>query len=240
MTRIDWTIAMKRRIARDQDRGVRFLHAMTNLIEARLIMEGRGYTPQVHRQGFELLFELLSSRQPWEDIPMAPSQKAALEALGQWDAGNMGAIRTTLENIHSEQAKYLFHKLEGFEGKSLFRIKFFLARTGKLRDGTDPFREESREADRAAVALLEARHLLDRELERRLAGLVEKAEKLGELTLPGDMETDDESYLEKAERFHEWLTDWRETARSVIKNQRHLVRLGLKSHLKKKEPAPRE
>jgi len=232
---IIWTTAMKRRIERNNERGLRFLQAMSNLVAARLLMEARGYTPEVHRRGFELFFDLISSRQPWEEDLRLPSQEAAIAAISQWAEENLGPIRTTLANLYREQEKYVFYRSELLESHATLIVRAILERIETLREGTDPYREESREADRAAIELLETRNLLDRAQEGRLKAQLEKAFEpdLDDTNLPEGMETDDESYLAKAERFHAWLKDWRDTARSVIKNRRHLIRLGLKHRGKK-------
>lgn len=230
---IEWTRAIKRRIERDLEQGCKFLHAMSCLVDVRLSMEAYGYTHQVHLQGQQLFCELLFCRQPWEVGTLSRPQLEALAELSRWADEKLGLIRSTLETRHPGPAKFIFSSYVDLGKHPPYAILAFLDRCQSLRNGTARGREASREADRAAVELLEARNLLNDELEARLRALVAQAQEIARLEIPEGMEIEDGAYLEKADRFHVWLKDWRTTTRTAIENRRHLSRLGLTSYHRK-------
>jgi len=224
-----------RRIDRDMERGEKFMRAMSCLVAVRQIMEEHGYTPSVHRQGWEMLFALITSRRPWDELPDSLSQMRATEELIRWFEEKLGMLRSTLTNLYPDQAKFFFINFKMLEINPVFAVQAILERRNQLKNGTEPDREASREADRAAVELLESRHILDDEAAARLQALLDKAHDVGLDEIPEGMEVDDEAYLEKADLFHAWLKNWREITRAVIKDRRHLRRLGLIGPSKKKQ-----
>jgi len=209
-----WIRALKRRIERDIERGIPFMRAMSSLANARLILQEQGYTPSVHRQGWELLVDLMSSRPPWDVLKQAPVKTRAIEELTRWTEEKVGLLRSLVTTHYSEPTDFFFSNFELFEQGPSLAVKLLLDSYDRLKSGTAPDREASRDKDLAFIELLEARHILNDEIEARLRALEEKAHDLNPIEIPEDMLIDDEAYLEKADKLHAWLKFWREAARS--------------------------
>jgi len=227
-------------IKRDILNGTPFMITMSHSSPIRYIMKERGYTDEEHATGWNMLYRLMSNRRPWDEV--YNGLKEVVAELDRWDNSNFAYARAALEHHFPEQAEYIFKELRAKYGaRSLLVIKTFLERIRTLREGLDPHREEGREADRAAVRLLEARNIVGPEIERRLDELIERS-----MNLPSEPDGDENpfamdeaAYQELAVAFHAWLKDWRRTARAAIRNRSYLIRLGLtKPRMKKPAPAP--
>lgn len=239
---IEWTPALRQRTERDISRGLKFLRAASSSLPIRRSLARWGYTREIHGQGFELLVELIGYKQPWDLEPHEPPapQRSALAALEEWCQKGLKPARIAIEHLHPEQGRYLFAswpKVRG--GYSFLKVQLFLERLRLLDLGLDPYRGGSREADRLVRKTLEERDILSEEEESRLrallAGLTGLPTEVVEEPEPFDgFLGDDEGYLELAGRFHAWITAWRETARAVISDRRHLIRLGLVKLKRKK------
>jgi len=213
--------------------GTPFIFTVTHSKSIRNILTERGYTDAVHRHGVDMLARLVGNQRRWSDpLDESPTpQREALDELDRWDNRNFAYAQAALEHHYPEQADYVFKELRARYGiQSMLVIRIFLERIRNLREGLDPYREESREADRAAVRLLEERNILSAEVERRLAELIE----LSVTDIPLDPEADpdplaldEEAFQELARDFRSWIRDWRKTARTAIKDRRYLIRLGL-------------
>lgn len=218
-------------LKRDIMNGTPFMFALSHSKPIRLIMRERGYTMEEHRLGWRMLFQLMSHRRPWdEDDGMSAALKEVVAEVDRWDNSSFAYARAALEHHFPEQAAYIFKDLRAKYGaQSILVVKTFLERVKILREGLDPHREASREADLAAARLLEERNIVDPEIEARLNELIERSMDLSpepeEEADPFAM--DEAAYLELADTFHAWLKDWRQTARAAIKNRNHLIRLGL-------------
>lgn len=147
--------------------------------------------------------------------------------------------RATLEHLHAAQATYIFRNLTAQDGpKSVGAVDTFLKRINVLRSGSDPERADSRTDDLAAVATLEKRGILSKEIEAELKSHIETAGTLAPLPEePVDESDEDEiedpELLKVAEEFHRWLHDWRTTARRAFPRRDHQIQLGLTSRRKK-------
>lgn len=116
-------------------------------------------------------------------------------------------------------------------------VRIILDRVTALREGTDPDRGGTREADRAAAAVLAQRNIVSAESGRRLRGLVETATAAAPLPVDLPTERTDE-YQAAARALIAWLGDWRETARAVVTRRDYLIRLGLASPRKAQDGTP--
>ncbi|MCU0687899.1 MAG: hypothetical protein MUF34_37585 [Polyangiaceae bacterium] len=93
---------------------------------------------------------------------------------------------------------------------------------------SSPDRQPTREADRAALATLEARGLGAAERER-LRGLVQRAESTPAVD-PADAAGDEaaqKKYLADLSALRGWFVEWAKTARVAVKRKDYLIRLGL-------------
>lgn len=153
-----------------------------------------------------------------------PLVRNALIELDKTDEPLYQRIGATLRRHHPEQATFVFDNLEPAKGPAaLFVVSRLLARLSKLEEGRD---DETREADKAAVALLAKRGITPQERAR-----------LGELVRLGQSAREPEVFTPSAEAvakqqealraLHAWYSEWSATARAVITRRDYLIRLGL-------------
>jgi hypothetical protein len=115
-------------------------------------------------------------------------------------------------------------------------LRTFLDRCAALRDGTDPARASTREEDKAAIALLAARRIVDKDEEQRLRKLIADATSLADL--PVMAEPDPAVRQQTAKKLDAWLRDWRESARVLITRRDYQIRLGLAERRAAKTESP--
>jgi hypothetical protein len=153
-------------------------------------------------------------------------QREATAQLDQWDGANFDRARAALDHRHPDQSAYVFDNLSAKSGaEAIGSVRTFLDRVAALRDGTDSARTSTRDADKAAAALLATRRIVDADEERRLRALIADATSLAEL--PVIAEPDPTKRQQTARKLDAWLRDWRETARVLITRRDHQIRLGL-------------
>ncbi len=188
-----------------------------------------GYTAAEHKLGWSTALDLLGYKPGLELPDVGPlSQSNAIAELDQWDGPNFTRSRAALERLHPRQARYIFEGLQATTGAAAVgSVKTYKDRVIALREGTDPDRDDSREADREAVKTLEQRNIFNSEIGAHLSELIAEATKLAPSTEVQEDTTRDEAYQRKAHEFHAWLTDWRETARAVVTRRDYLIKLGL-------------
>lgn len=224
----------------DIRKAIPFLSTLSRSRAIRLVMAGRGYTNEVHRTGWSLLHQVMSHQRPWlpdGQEPVTPQVEAMAE-LDRLDNLYFAYARACMEPRYPEQARFLFKNLHvGVGPESILNFKAYVERLQSMREGSDPHRDELREADRAAVQLLESRNLAGAEVEARLLSLVDQAMDV----VPGE---DGDPYLMEAAayqalawEFHIWLKDWRATAKVAVTGRRARIRLGLARFRRKRKPA---
>lgn len=231
-----------RTVQRDIDRGGKLLGILSKKPWFRAVMERRGYDAIVHKRGWGMYLFLIGyladtdTAKPVEAKPATP-QEIAISHLNLWDGPNFEVAKAALEHLHPGQAVYVFKNLKAEDGpKSVGAVDTFLKRIEALRSGSDPERAGTRAEDVAAVATLEKRGILSKEIEAELKKHIETAGTLAPLPAePIDEpdEIEDPEYLKVAEEFHRWLHDWRTTARRAFPRRDHQIQLGLTSRRKK-------
>jgi len=225
-----WTKGLKQQLVRDIEQGTKLINAISGLSDIRNIMVKHGYSAEEHELGLRMLAGLLCFERPWPETEKSflPVFKEIVSEVNDWGKKNLMRGRTALDRDHSEQGGYLFDGLDIQSGMAMMAaLRQFFERGRTLRQGSDPKREESREADRAAVEVLESRNIAGPEVEEYLLKRIDEAFALSSSHLKKLDRDKSEAYLDLAGRFHLWLRDWRQTARSVITNRRHLISLGL-------------
>lgn len=220
-------------IRRWTDRGMKFLGVLSRTPAIRSLLEGGGYTEEDHQHGWALLLEILGYRRPAGATPGGEAgsieQAAAMSALDEWDGPNFERTRAALDHHYPEQCAYLFDNLSAKNGaESIVAVNTFVDRVATLRDGTDPSRTASRDADRAATELLVRRRILDANEEQRLRGLVATAIRLAPSPQPS-APIDPGRRQTLALELRAWLRDWRETARVLVTRRDYQIQLGLAS-----------
>jgi len=237
------TVITEEVIKRDIKKGYPFCSTLSMSEAIRNVLAERGYTPVVHRQGWTLLYQLMSHERPWVPEPAltATPQELAMAELDALDNEYFAYARACIDPRYPEQARYLFKNLKvGTGPEAVTNVMAYVERIQAMRDGTNPRREALREADRAAVLLLEERKVAGPEIEARLLALCEQVMAIEPAGAPDPYRLDEAEYQALAREFHIWLKDWRETARVAFKSRRVLIRLGLARLRKKPKPAAPE
>jgi hypothetical protein len=192
-------------------------------------MVSLGYSEAEHEKGWELALPVLgyNPKAPSPGAGTPSAQSEAISEIDQWDEPNFARAGAALNHLHPDQHEYIFGDgLQPAQGVgAIASVETFVNRVVALRDGTDPDREATRDADKEAVATLERRNIFNAEIEAHLKALLATAKAV---TLPVDTSREsDPAFQAAAKKFDAWLNDWRETARTSVKRRDYLIRLGL-------------
>ena len=237
---VKWTSKLKQRIIRDTERMMTMLWAISSVPAIQKMMKAVGYTEEVHENAWVLLYRALRATRPWEleGEPVVVPQKAACAEVDAFEDKYIPLARLALERHCPEQAKYLFADLKRAEGGAVLgMVHTFLYRRRVLLEGSDPDREPSRAADRAAMELLAGRGLIDDRKAEHLMALIEAATRMApdpEVIVYD--QADEAAYLALMDEVHGWLGEWRESARIAVPIRRYQILMGL-AH-KRRSPAP--
>ena len=217
----------KQQINQDLSSGARFMKGVGTIAVIRRIMVDAGYVKAEHEYGWTRYFYLMGYT--WNVPLIDPNEVTlAIAGLDQWDGVNFRLARAALKRLHPDQYDYIFDKLSAGTGiDSVGSVHTFITRAKVLREGTDPNREQYREEDQAAIDTLNQRNIINPEIEAELRELIGKATKFEDVPDVVENLTDTAEYKQKAREFHDWLKDWRTTARTVIKRRSYLIHLGL-------------
>jgi hypothetical protein len=213
--------------------GGRFLRAASVKSEIMELLIGLGYSDAEHKLGWELYLKMLGYRGAAAKPGVAPvkttDQLQALEQIDRFDEPAFRRATAALSRLHPEQYGYVFG--DGLSPKngpeSLGSVISFLDRYAALRDGTDPNRAGAREVDHAAAATLEARGIVNPEMEQHLRGLVEIVKQSAPQRPVVIMSASEESLQAAAKAFAAWLHDWRTTASVGIVRRDYRIMLGI-------------
>lgn len=209
------------------ERGTKFLGAASRVPAIRVLLAGGGYNEVEHARGWELLLGVLGySSDPVQTASDQIRQNQAIAELDAYDGPSFDRTRAALEHRFPEQAAYVFNGLSAKSGtEAVASVRIFVDRVAALRDGTDPARAATRDADAAATALLAARRIIDANEEQRLRALIAEATRLADA--PVMVEPDPGVRQKLARELEAWLRDWRETARVLVTRRDYQIRLGL-------------
>jgi hypothetical protein len=227
---------MRKDLAQLRERGTKFLGTLSMEPQIFRIMVEHGYSQNEHREGWDLALPVLGYNPRASSGGGAPSsQSEAITALDQWDEPNFARALAALQRLHPAQCEYVFRDgLTAAEGAAaIASVQTFKDRVVALRDGTDPGRAETREADKAAVETLAKRKIFDAEIETKLSTWLNTAKGV---SLPTDASLENTPAFQAAARaFKAWLEDWRETARTTVTRRDYLIRLGLARRRSRKD-----
>jgi hypothetical protein len=237
------TTLSQRQIERIVERAGKFLRAVGTRLEIWRLMAGAGYTAQEHQLGWSLFLDVCGFHASGEGrAPTGPAE-AAIAELDHWDNPYFQRAHAALGRLYPRQETYLFDGglLAASGVASVAAVKTFLERVAELRRGENPRREQLREEDRAACALLEQRGIVGPEIEKHLWELIGRA-KTQPMPPPDDrVAADREAKIGKAAvALQVWLDDWRTTARAVINRRDHLISLGLAERRSSSDDEPGE
>jgi hypothetical protein len=218
----------RRTAQRNLVRGTKFLGTLSRVSDVRALLEqGAGYSEQDHELGWSLLLTALGYIRKGMAAPAgaAVTQQAALIELDEWDGVNFERTRATLKFTFPEQHDYVFQGLTAATGvDAIGTVQTFVERVAALRDGTDPERESTREADAAAAARLAERKIFDPQIQAHLESLLTQAKRLAPLPIVAPTA---EELQNAADELHVWLSDWMGQARVFVRRGDYQLRLGL-------------
>ncbi len=227
--------------------GGKFLRTASTKPDIMKLLLALGYSKPEHTQGWELYLKMLGYKGATATTaPIAASTTEQLQALTKIDRYDEPAFRrakSALIRLHPNQHDYIFS--DGLSPKtgaeSMGSVVTFLDRYAALRDGTDPKRADTREADKAAATTLELRNIVNPEIEKELRQLMEVVKQPAPLPTPIVMNASEESLQEAAKAFQIWLSDWRTTASAGITRRDYRIMLGIsrrRATAEEPEPAP--
>jgi hypothetical protein len=223
------------------ERAIKFLSAASQVPSIRVLLDRGGYHEEEHKHGWELALSVLGYNTTIQNGPAkALRQSQATAELDAWDGENFSRARAALDHRFPAQSAYVFDNLSAKTGpEAIGAVRTFLDRVAALRDGSDPARADSRDADKAAAELLAARRIVDQGEEARLRALITEATSLAHK--PVVAEPDPSLRQKLAKQLDAWLRDWRETARVLVTRRDYQIRLGLAERRAAKaevDPAP--
>jgi len=238
------TVLTSRQIDQLVALGGKFLRTASTKSEIMELLVGLGYSDPEHRHGWDLYIEMLCCMRAIAKVPATTirttDQLAALTEIDKFDEPAFRRSTAALNRLHPEQRAYIFG--DGLSAKSgpesVGSVQTFLDRYAALRDGTDPARAETREADRAAAATLESRHIVNPEIEKRLRGLIEAVKQAAPARAPAATTTSEEAFQNAAKVFDAWLRDWRTTASAGLNRRDYRIMLGISRRRTSQEPEP--
>lgn len=215
-------------------RGFKFLSALGELRDVRALLEARGYTPAVHKRGWELI-DALSGRASL--VPPAPSLdanavKAHIRAVEAWAEVNIPILEVSLLD-HTAQRDYLLpQRLRDRNGREdrVQTVSTLMTRIARLDD--DPARKATRRDDDAALEILTARGIDAAACEKVRASLA---------VIHQGVRDEQPSAAPSTSRAHKlalyrWLTEWTTITRTLVKNRSQLIRMGLAKPSRAKRP----
>ena len=195
--------------------------------------KGLGYSDGEHRHGWDLYLKMLgymgATAKAAPTLTKTTDQLSALTEIDRFDEPAFRRSTAALHRLHPEQYAYIFG--DGLSAKtgpeSLGSVQTFLDRYAALRDGTDPARANSRDADKAAAATLESRNIVTPQIEAHLRGLIEVVKQAAPPRAPAAISASEESLQAAAREFDEWLRDWRTTASVGVFRRDYRIMLGV-------------
>ena len=209
--------------------GGKFLRAISVKPGLMHLMIGLGYSEAEHRRGWDFYLKMLGYIGAAKMIATTiqdTDQAHALTEIQQFDEPGFRRASAALNHLHPEQYTYVFG--DGLSPKSgpasVGSVQTFLDRYAALRDGTDPARADTREADQAAAATLEARNIVTPSIEQHLRELIDRV-KSGNSA--GSGANSEESLQEATKTFAQWFQDWRTTASAGITRRDFRIMLGI-------------
>ena len=196
----------RRVIERDRDRATKFLAAVGR--SARIfgaLQSKAGYSAEIHKEGWRLLLGSLGqTRSVVEEQPRVDAQEQAIAQLDNWDGPAFTRARAALKHRFPQHEEFLFSGLNQGDGaEAVHTVQSFLDRIQALREapeGESPVANSDTDQDRAVLALLEARKIIDAEIEAQLRGWIDIATQSIPMPMPVVEENPEEERLEEAAR----------------------------------------
>lgn len=213
-------------------RGGKWLRTLSTRPDVMAVMVALGYSEKEHQHGWDLYLRMLGYKGATKPTPILPAtveQRDALSSVDGYDERAFVRARAALERLHPQQALYIFGDgLKAATGpEAVGTVQTFLNRYAALRDGTDPARGETRDADKAAAMTLEERNIVNPTIEKQLRAQIEIVRKLAPAPTAQVMSASEEALNIATGEFTTWLKDWRATAQAGVNRRDYRIMLGV-------------
>lgn len=216
-----------------------FLSAVSADATIRAALARRGYTGNVHQQGWTLVDEVsgrISMPAP-AGVSAGFSVDDAVEEIDAWDEPNFTVARAALVARFPAQCEYVFaNGLQPARGRaSVLAVMTFLRRLDDLE--RSDARVATREQDHAALSTLSDRGIgpAQRAHLAALVAVVQRGEapaaSTGQTAAPPAVRRNPKLEL------YEWLREWSAVARVQVAQRKQLIALGLASPRKARAAA---
>lgn len=217
-------------------RSVAMLRAIGTSDAIRAAMASRGYDNAEHERAWGLVHRA-SGYEPGS-LPPPSMSGAAGEAIAHIDAEDESTFRlvkASLTHRFPAQAEFLLKGLAPAKGaRAVVTMRQLLDRLDALDNGKG--REETREDDHAALAVL-ARRGVSGEFRKQMRAEVRTAETFDEVAAPRvDTTAREEKHLADLQALRAWYEEWSEIARIAVTRKDLLIRMGL---AQRKAPKPK-
>jgi len=213
------------------DRALDFLEGVTKSPALARVLKQYGYTDRDQELGWKLYYRVRWFRD--EQLALHNNGAAAIAEIGQQIGAIFRRSHAALGHLHPEQDGFVFLDLEPTNDvSSVGALEMFLDRLDILESSEE--RKKTRKSDRAALTTLAARGI-DKEMRNHLRKRVKLAKAIADLPEADPMTT---AKLDQHEKdrlaLRAWYSDWAETARTLLKDRKALIRVGLARRAKRK------
>lgn len=210
------------------DKIPKFLRTLGTNVVIRALVAQKGYTEEVHRQGWAHLHAASGYAQAEIAPTIDKGVRDAIVELDNLDEDLFRVVRATLVANYPAVAAVVLEGIGPSTGpEAVVGVKALLGRLATLG-------KSKNKDDKAALALLATRSVDDAE-RSRLGALVAKAESTPHV-VPVDEKAKaavEAKHLAALIALRAWYEEWSEIARAAVKRRDHLILLGL---AKRKSP----
>lgn len=203
-------------------RVVRLLQGIGSSLLIRALLLPHGFTRATLEEGWHLLRDACGISDAPDEIDQVGVAEA-VRTLDEWDERGFAIVRATLAHRLPQQASFLLSGIDAAEGAAAaVGVAVLLDRLDALE--SEPRRQETRDDDRAALALLAERGL-DRVERDRLRALVEAVRRaVG--SKETSTRTEEGNHLARLTRLRAWYEEWVAVCRVALRPEL-LKRVGL-------------
>lgn len=213
---------------------LRFLGAVALNESILIALAARGYTKEIHQQGWDLVqaasgFRPIKTRSPNQDAV------DALNIVDAWDEPTFDFAQGALQFEFPEQYDFVFEELSAQQGVgALVSSAKFLDRLDELERGRANVDAATKEKDKAAVAHLATRKI-DAAERARIRALIGTARGVKEDPVAAPA-ADVSTEIRAAQlKLYAWYSEWRRVAARVITRRDYLIQLGIAERRSKKD-----
>ena len=205
-------------------RALQFLRAVGSDPNIMVAMRQTGFDEAAQKQGWGLVLSAYAAGNgpAAATLSDAPLTEATTK-VEDWQSAMFVRANAALRRLHPEQCEFVFDNLDMGSGiAAVPAVATFLDRLDALESGDE--RKASRKADHAALATLEQRGVT-KESRKEMRALVKWIESTPAKSADAAGQQSPRDVALQA--LYEWVQDWSECARTVVKRRDQLIRLGV-------------